>query len=134
MITTKLQGNPTVTADEIAQLILITSPRSQGRSINTESPHLPLGLRRCFVCLAFRFLGSVRNHREMMFCPSLASVQNPEKIVCAFREWLPPKSNVSWSATVMSFPWADMLQGPVVRKPINVNPRLKVNRGFHLAR
>ena len=24
--------------------------------------------------------------------------------------------------------------GPVVRKPINANPRLKVNRGFHLAR
>ena len=23
--------------------------------------------------------------------------------------------------------------GPVVRKPINANPRLKVNRGFHLA-
>ena len=23
-------------------------------------------------------------------------------------------------------------QGPVVRKPINANPRLKVNRGFHL--
>ena len=22
--------------------------------------------------------------------------------------------------------------GPVVRKPINANPRLKVNRGFHL--
>ena len=25
-------------------------------------------------------------------------------------------------------------QGPVVRKPINANPRLKVNRGFHLTR
>ena len=25
-------------------------------------------------------------------------------------------------------------QGPVVRKPINDNPRLKVNRGFQLAR
>ena len=25
-------------------------------------------------------------------------------------------------------------QGPVVRKPINANPRLKVNRGFHFAR
>ena len=23
--------------------------------------------------------------------------------------------------------------GPVVRKPINANPRLKVNQGFHLA-
>ena len=26
------------------------------------------------------------------------------------------------------------VQGPVVRKPINANPGLKVNRGFHLAR
>ena len=26
------------------------------------------------------------------------------------------------------------LGGSVVRKPINANPRLKVNRGFHLAR
>jgi len=26
------------------------------------------------------------------------------------------------------------LQGLVVRKPINANPRLKVNRGFYLAR
>ena len=25
------------------------------------------------------------------------------------------------------------VQGRVVRKPINANPRLKVNRGFHLA-
>ena len=30
-------GEPTVTADEIAQLILITSLRSRGRSLNTES-------------------------------------------------------------------------------------------------
>ena len=29
---------------------------------------------------------------------------------------------------------ADMELGPVVRKPINANPRLKVNQGFHLAR
>ena len=30
---------------------------------------------------------------------------------------------------------AQVLQilGPVVRKPINANPRLKINRGFHLA-
>ena len=28
----------------------------------------------------------------------------------------------------------EVLQGPVVRKPIKVNPRLKVNRGFLLGR
>ena len=30
------------------------------------------------------------------------------------------------------YPWIITL-GPVVRRPINANPRLKVNRGFHLA-
>ena len=30
-------GEPTVTADEIAQLILITSLRSRGRSLDTET-------------------------------------------------------------------------------------------------
>ena len=30
-------GEPTVTEDEITQLILITSLRSRGRSLNTES-------------------------------------------------------------------------------------------------
>ena len=48
-------GEPTVTADEIAQLILITSLRSRGRSLNTESlislridlQRVPLSLPSC---------------------------------------------------------------------------------------
>ena len=45
------------------------------------------------------------------------------------------KATIKWNGgSLTTCRECQFLQGPVVRKPINVNPGLKVNRGFHLAR